>query len=82
MMQQGIIYIPEHKLIFSINKTGFRRKISVKLFYQYIAIFFNFLPTSSNFHPLPYKSRIATAIRGLWWINITMVNSGFERVNP
>ena len=26
-------------------------KISMKLIYQYMAIFFNFSPTSSHFHP-------------------------------
>ena len=25
-----------------------------------------------------YKSRIATAIRGLWWMKMTMVNSGLK----
>ena len=40
------------------------------------------------FHPLQiifihYKSRIATAIRGLWWIKMTMVISGLKawRIN-
>ena len=27
-------------------------KISMKLFYQYMAIFFNFSPTSNHLHPL------------------------------
>ena len=32
-------------------------------------------------HPIifiHYKSRIATAIRGLWWMKMTMVNSGLK----
>ena len=38
---------------------------------------------SSIFKPHPiifihYKSRIATAIRGLWWMKMTMVNSGLK----
>ena len=31
---------------------GFRTKISVKLIYQYMGIFFNFSPTSNHVHPL------------------------------
>ena len=31
---------------------GFRRKISMKLFYQYVAIFFNFSPTLSHLNSL------------------------------
>ena len=38
-------------------------KISKKLVYQYIEIFFNFHPLQVIF--IYYKSRIATAIRGL-----------------
>ena len=38
-------------------------KISIKLFFQYVAIFFNFSSTYVIF--IHYKSRIATAIRGL-----------------
>ena len=37
-------------------------KISIKLVYQYMAIFFNFKPLQLIF--IQYKSRIATAIRG------------------
>ena len=38
------------------------------------------------FHPLQvifihYKSRIATAIRGLYWMKITMVNSSLQGLN-
>ena len=35
---------------------GFRMKISMKLFYQYIAIFFNISPTSKHFHPLQVEN--------------------------
>ena len=46
----------------------------MKLVYQYMAL-------SLFFHPLQiifihYKSRIATAIRGLWWMKMAMVNLG------
>ena len=30
--------------------------ISIKLFYQYMAIFFNFSPTSSHLHPLQVEN--------------------------
>ena len=43
-------YIPESRLNFPTAK-GFRMKISMKLVYQYMAIFFNFSPTSNHFHP-------------------------------
>ena len=38
---------------------------------------------SSIFYPhqiifIYYKSRVATAIRGLWWMKMTMVNSGLK----
>ena len=38
-------------------------KISLKLLYQHMAIFFNFSPNPSRL--IHYKSRIAAAIRGL-----------------
>ena len=41
----------------------------MKLAYQYMTIFF-----------VQYKSRIATAIRGLYWMKMTMVNSGLKRL--
>ena len=34
----------------------FKMKISMKLRYQYMAIFFNFFPTSSNLHPLQIEN--------------------------
>ena len=55
-------FIPEHRLTFPTTK-GFRMKLSMKLVYQYVAIFFNFHPLQIIF--IHYKSRIATAIRGL-----------------
>ena len=42
---------------------GFRIKISMKLVYQYMAIFLIFNPLQVIF--IHYKSRIATAIRDL-----------------
>ena len=48
----------------------------MKLVYQYMVIFFNFHPLQIIF--IRYKSRIATAIRGLLWMKMTMVNSGMK----
>ena len=48
----------------------------MKLFYQYMTIFFNFSPTLT--HLLHYKSRIATAIRDVLWMKMTMANSDFK----
>ena len=44
-------YIPENRLNFPTTK-GLERKISMKLVYQYIAIFFTLSPTSNHLHPL------------------------------
>ena len=55
-------YIPENTLNFPTTE-GFRTKIPMKLFYQYMAILFKFKPHHIIF--IHYKSRIATAIRGL-----------------
>ena len=55
-------YIPENRLNFPTTG-GFKMKISMKLVYQYMAIFINFHPLQIIF--IHYKSRIATAIRGL-----------------
>ena len=46
-------------------------------------LFYNTRQFSLIFHPLQvifihYKSRIATAIRGLKWIKMTMVHPGFK----
>ena len=43
-------YIPENGLNFPTTK-GFRTKISVKLFYQYVVIFFIFSSTLNHLHP-------------------------------
>ena len=40
----------ENRLNF-LTTRGFRMKISMKLVYQYMAIFFNFSPTSNHLHP-------------------------------
>ena len=44
-------YFPENRPNFPTTK-GFRMKISMRLAYQYIAIFFNFTATSNHLHPL------------------------------
>ena len=48
-------YVPENRLNFPTAE-GFRMKISMKLFYQYIVIFFNFSPTSNHLHPLQVEN--------------------------
>ena len=50
-----IFHIPENKLNLSTTK-GFRMKISLKLAYQYVVIFFNFYPTSNHLHPLQVEN--------------------------
>ena len=52
---QASFYIAENRLNFPITK-GFRMKISSKLVKQYIAIFFNFSPTSNHLHPLQVEN--------------------------
>ena len=56
-------HIPEKRLNFPTTK-DFRMKISMKLVYQYMVIFFIFSPTSNHLHPLQVTK-------------MTMVNSGF-----
>ena len=46
-------YIPENRLNFSTTK-GFR--MTMKLVYQYMAIFFNFSLTLNHFHPLQVEN--------------------------
>ena len=48
-------YIPGNRLNFLTLK-GFRTKISMQLVYQYIAIIFNFSPTSSHLHLLQVEN--------------------------
>ena len=48
-------YIPENRLNFP-RTDDFRRKISMKLVYQYMAMFFNFSPTSNHLHPLQVEN--------------------------
>ena len=48
-------YIPGNRLNFPTTK-DLRRKISMKLFDQYMAIFFNLPPTSSHLHPLQVEN--------------------------
>ena len=47
--------IIENILDFLTTK-GFKRQISMKLFYEYIAIFFNLSPTSSHLYPLQVEN--------------------------
>ena len=49
-------------------------KISLKLFYQYMAIFFNFSPTSSHLHPLQVENCDSNS--RLVVDEMTIVNSG------
>ena len=48
-------YIPENRLNFPTTK-GYRTKISMQLVYRYMAIFFNFSPTSNRLHPLQVEN--------------------------
>ena len=48
-------HIPENRLNFPTTM-GFGTKIPMKLVYQYMAIFFNFSPTSNNLHPLQVEN--------------------------
>ena len=48
-------YITENRLNFPTTR-GFRMKISMKLVYQYMAVFFNFPPTSNHLHPLQVEN--------------------------
>ena len=49
------IIISEKRLDFPTTK-GFSREIAMKLLYQFMAIFVNFSPTSSHFHPLQVEN--------------------------
>ena len=44
------------KILDFFTAKGFRRRISIKLFYEYIVIFFNLSPTSNNLHPLQVEN--------------------------
>ena len=48
-------HIPENRLNFPTTR-GFRTKISMKLVYQHIAIFLNFLTTLNHLHPLQVEN--------------------------
>ena len=48
-------YIPENRPNFSITKV-FKMTTSMKLAYQYMAIFFNFSPTSNHLYPLQVEN--------------------------
>ena len=48
-------YIPKNRPNFPTT-SGFRMKMSMKLVYQYMAIFFNFLPTSNHLHSLQVEN--------------------------
>ena len=48
-------YIPVNRLNFPTTE-GFVIKMSLKLIYQYMVIFFNFRPTSNHLHPLQVEN--------------------------
>ena len=48
-------HIPENRLNFPTTK-GFRTKISMKLVYKHMLIFFNFSPTSNHLHPVQVEN--------------------------
>ena len=50
-MHKASFYIPENILNFPTTN-GFRMKISMKLVYEYMAIFFTFPPPLNDIHPL------------------------------
>ena len=52
---KALFYIIENILDFLTTK-GFRRLILMKLFYEYMVIFFNLSHTSSHFHPLQVEN--------------------------
>ena len=52
---KALFYIPENRPDF-LRTRGFKNKISIKLFYQYMKIFFNFPPTSNHLHPLQVEN--------------------------
>ena len=52
---QASFCIPDNRLNFPTTK-GFKLKISMKLDYQYMAIFFNFSLTINHFHPLQVEN--------------------------
>ena len=54
--------------------------ISLKLFYQYIAIFFNFSPTSNHLHPLQVENCDSNSLRVV--DEMTMVNSDSKGLSP
>ena len=58
---------------------GFIMKIFLKLIYQYMAIFFNFSPTSSHFHPLQVENFDSNS--RLVVDEMTMINSGLKELN-
>ena len=49
------VCVSENRLNFPITR-GFRMNISMKLVYQYMAVFFTFSPTSSHLHPLQVEN--------------------------
>ena len=48
-------HLPKNRLNFPTTK-GFRTKISMKLVYQFMAIFFYFPTTSNHLHPLQVEN--------------------------
>ena len=54
-MHKALFYIPENRLNFPTTN-GFRMEISMKLVYEYMAIFFTFPPTLNHIHPLQVEN--------------------------
>ena len=54
-MHKSIILHPRNRPNCTTT-AGFRRKISMKLVYQYMTIFLNFSPTSTQLHPLQVEN--------------------------
>ena len=75
-------YIAENRFNFPTTK-GFRRKISMKLAYQYIAIFFTFSTTLNNLHPLQVENCESSSVvdeddNGKFRLERVKVNNGLK----
>ena len=77
-------YNPENRLNFLATR-GFRTNISMKLAYQYMAIFFTLSPTSNHLHPLQVENcdsnsrlvvdgddNVKSGLKGLIFTNIIL----------
>ena len=72
-----IVYLDSTKSFYVPgNKLNFKMKIPMKLVYQYMAIFFNFLPTSNHLRPLEVDNCDSNS--RLVVDEMTMANSGLK----